>query len=100
MYILADVLWKRAVGPEGAGGGPHQNLVGIEAKPCPSKVLVLLLSPTQLCVQIEFYGAISWESSCKSVIKVWADFYQIKVVLEVPHQLRVNRLEIAKNTKI
>ena len=26
--------------------------------------------PTQLCVQMVFYGAVSWESSCKSVIKV------------------------------
>ena len=37
-----------------------------------------------LCVEMEFYADISWESRCNIEIIVWAHFYKILLVFEVP----------------
>ena len=37
-----------------------------------------------LCVEMEFYADISWESRCNIEIIVCAHFYKILLVFEVP----------------
>ena len=38
-----------------------------------------------LCVEMVFYGDISWESGCNIEINVWTHFYKILLVFEVPY---------------
>ena len=38
-----------------------------------------------LCVEMGFYANISWESRCNIKINVWAHFYKILLVFEVPY---------------
>ena len=42
-----------------------------------------------LCVEMGFYADISWESRCNIEINVWAHFYKILLVFEVPYWPRV-----------
>ena len=41
--------------------------------------------PPALCVEMEFYADISWESRCSIEINVWDHFYKILLVFEVPY---------------
>ena len=38
-----------------------------------------------LCVEMGFYGDVSWESRCNIEKNVWAHFYKILLVFEVLH---------------
>ena len=38
-----------------------------------------------LCVEMGFYADMSWESRCNIEINVWAHFYKILFVFEVPY---------------
>ena len=38
-----------------------------------------------LCVEVGFYADISWESRCNIEINVWAHFYEILLLFEVPY---------------
>ena len=42
-----------------------------------------------LCVDLGFYTDISWESRCNIEINIWAHFYKILLVFEVPYRPRV-----------
>ena len=59
-FKRAASVWLRAVGAEGA-----------------------------LCVEMGFYADISWESRCNIEINVWAHFYKLLLVFEVPYWPRV-----------
>ena len=42
-----------------------------------------------LCVEMGVYVDISWESRCNIEINVWAHFYKILLVFEVPYRPQV-----------
>ena len=70
-----------AVEELGGRGAQMQFLAGMETKPSPSKD-----SPSpSLCVEMGFYANISWKSRCNIEINVWAHFYKILLVFEVPY---------------
>ena len=53
-----------------------------------------------LCVEMGFYTDISWESRWNIEINVWAHFYKILLVFEVPYRPRVKWMSgKAKTTK-
>ena len=45
-----------------------------------------------LCVEMGFYADISWKSRCNIEINVWAHFYKILLVFEVPYWPRVKKM--------
>ena len=48
--------------------------------------------PPPLCVEMGFYADISWESRWNIERNVWAHFYKILLVFEVPYQPWVKRM--------
>ena len=50
--------------------------------------------PPPLCVEMGFYADISWESRCNIEINVWAHFYKILLVFEVPYQPQVKGMTL------
>ena len=50
--------------------------------------LQLVPPPAPMCVEMGFYTDISWESRCDIEINVWAHFYKILSMFEVPYQPR------------
>ena len=50
-----------------------------------------------LCIEMAFYADISWKSGCDIKTNVWAHFYTILLVFEVPYWLQVKgKLKLSK----